>query len=78
MFTDTAEPEQVPVAGVTDNFFSMLGVQPQLGRGFSSEDPDATIILSHDFWQARFASDAEILGQTVSVGRNLASQNTQT
>src|SRR5437762_5384982 len=35
---DGTEPEAVPRAGVTTGFFSVLGVQPVLGRAFVSED----------------------------------------
>src|SRR5205814_7850036 len=35
---DGAEPEAVPRAGVTIGFFSVLGVQPVLGRAFVPED----------------------------------------
>ena len=54
---------------VTDNYFSVLGVQPSVGRPFS---PDAYVapgagpvaILSHPFWQSRFAADPDVLGRT--------------
>ena len=35
---DGAEPEAVPRAGVTTGFFSVLGVQPVLGRAIVPED----------------------------------------
>ena len=35
---DNVEPEQVRVAGVTANIFSLLGVPVQLGRSFVDED----------------------------------------
>ncbi len=36
--TGRGEPLQVPVARVTPNFFSTLGVQPQLGRTFTQQE----------------------------------------
>ena len=36
--TGTGEPEVVRAAWVTGEFFSTLGVQPQLGRFFASTD----------------------------------------
>ncbi len=57
---------------VTSNYFSVLGVQPSLGRSFLPEE-DATpgshpvAILSHRTWERRFGSDPQIIGQTVSV-----------
>jgi predicted permease len=55
---------------VTDNYFSVLGVQPALGRAFSPDEfaaPGAApvAILSHPFWQTRFAGDPGVLGQTL-------------
>src|SRR3954463_15907356 len=48
---DGAEPERVPRAGVTTGFFSVLGVQPFLGRTFLPEDDKpgtfTTAIISH-------------------------------
>src|SRR5438552_5503849 len=35
---DGAEPERVPRAGVTSGFFSVLGVQPVLGRTFVPDE----------------------------------------
>src|SRR3982751_7087834 len=58
---DGAEPERVPRAGVTTGFFSVLGVQPSLGRTFvPDEDKPGTfsgVIISHGLWKRRFGSD---------------------
>src|SRR5581483_6511188 len=50
---------------VSENFFSVLGVQPALGRVFSPGEPAA--VLSHRFWKARFHSDPAILGRVVNL-----------
>jgi putative ABC transport system permease protein len=56
---------------VTDNFFSTLGIQPQLGRDFRrGEDVagnDRIVILSQRSWQNRFGGRADIVGRTVRV-----------
>ena len=66
---DGAEPERVPRAGVTAGFFSVLGVQPVLGRTFVSEDdkgwPQTVAIISHGLWKRRFGSDPAIIGKEV-------------
>ena len=54
---------------VTDNYFSVLGVRPALGRDFTEEEfsaPSAfpVAVLSYPFWQGRFAGDPDILGRT--------------
>ena len=55
---------------VTGNFFDVLGVKPELGRGFlpqEDQEPnrDAVVVLSHDLWQQQLASDPAIIGRKV-------------
>jgi putative ABC transport system permease protein len=68
---DGAEPERVPRAGVTSGFFSVLGVQPFLGRGFVPEDDKpgtiSAAIISHGLWKRRFGSDPAIVGKQVQI-----------
>jgi putative ABC transport system permease protein len=68
---DGAEPERVPRAGVTPGFFSVLGVQPVLGRTFVAEDdkgwPQTVAIISHGLWKRRFGSDPAIVGKQVQM-----------
>ena len=68
---DGAEPERVPRAGVTAGFFSVLGIQPVLGRTFVSEDdkgwPQTVAIVSHGLWKRRFGSDPAIVGKQVQI-----------
>ena len=65
----SGEPERVPRAGVTTNFFDVLGVQPMLGRKFLAREdqPNVTAILSEGLWQRRFGSDRNIIGKTVTI-----------
>jgi putative ABC transport system permease protein len=73
---DGADPEAVPRAGVTIGFFSVLGVQPVLGRAFiAQDDKPATFnegrgtvaIISHGLWKRRFGSDPAIVGRVVQM-----------
>jgi putative ABC transport system permease protein len=68
---DGAEPERVPRAGVTTGFFSVLGIQPALGRTFVREDdkgwPQTVAIISHGLWKGRFGSDPAIVGKQVAM-----------
>ncbi len=73
---DGAEPEAVPRAGVTTGFFSVLGVQPVLGRAFVPEDDKpatfnegrgTVAIISHGLWKRRFGSDPAIIGRVVQM-----------
>jgi putative ABC transport system permease protein len=61
--------ESIPGARVATNFFATFGVQPLLGRTFTSAEglqsgPPA-IILSHRFWQQRYGGDPQIVGRTL-------------
>ena len=61
-------PEQVLGRAVTSNFFSVLAVQPQLGRSFLPEEDAQSVrvvIISHALWQRRYGSDPGIVGRTV-------------
>ena len=54
---------------VTEDYFSVLGVQPVLGRTFAAEEyaePGAApvAVLSHPFWRTRFGADPDVLGRT--------------
>jgi putative ABC transport system permease protein len=67
--TGNGLPEEVVVQNVTANFFSVLGVNPILGSGFTAENGQeghqSVVILSFGFWKERFAGDPTIVGKTV-------------
>jgi predicted permease len=71
--TGTGEPERLTNSPVTCNFFTLLGVQPTIGRSFTAEEcqqkfsnPPAAL-LSYGFWQRRFASDRAVVGRTLTL-----------
>ncbi len=65
------EPQQVQATYASAGFFSILGIQPALGRVYSTADDNAaahpTVVLSHGLWQRAFGGDAKILGKTISL-----------
>ncbi len=69
--TGHGEPLQTPVARVSPGFFSLLGVEPQLGRVFTEEEgrPEGrpVAILSDTLWRSRFGADRNIVGQTIAL-----------
>jgi len=69
--TGRGEPEQVPVARVSPNFFDLLGVAPQLGRAFNNEDGQVAgppvVMISDALWHSHFGGDRNIVGQTVTL-----------
>ena len=65
------EPERVPAARVSASLFGLLGMQPQLGRTFtSSEDQrggDAVVVIGDGLWKRRYGGDPRVLGRKVLV-----------
>ena len=67
MLTDTEGGDQLLAAVVSPSYFAVLGLRPRAGRFFlPSEDTaaghDPVVVLSHGFWQRRFAGDAGRVG----------------
>ena len=62
-------PEMLTAVRVSPSLFSVLRVEPMLGRTFLAEEgrPGQTdvAILSHGLWQRQFGSDPSIIGQSV-------------
>jgi putative ABC transport system permease protein len=65
-------PERVPGALVSANFFSVLGVNPLLGRGFVTDDAlmghTGVAVISYGFWQERFGGDPHVLEKRIRFG----------
>ena len=64
-------PERLSSVPVSCNFFPVLGVEPELGRQFTAQEciwhgPKA-VLLSHGFWERRFASDRSIVGRPLTI-----------
>src|SRR5262249_54991554 len=64
------EPEQVPARKVTGNLWSVLGVQPILGRVFTEEEDNNAVrvaVISHGLWQRRFGGSSGVIGRTITL-----------
>jgi predicted permease len=60
---------------VTGNYFSVLGVQPAIGRVFGAEDETApgansVVVLSYGYWKGHFGLDPNILNKQLVVNGN--------
>jgi len=68
---DKSEPERIPSALVSSDFFPALGVQPVLGRVFLSEEcqtgKNHVVVISYDLWQRRFGGDPNLIGKTITL-----------
>ena len=69
-----AGDQAVPAYGemVSDNYFSVLGATPAVGRFFLPEEgrtplTHPVIVLSHAFWQRWFGADPGVVGRTITV-----------
>jgi len=69
--TGTDVPERLRVVVSTPELFDVLGVQPFIGRGFRSDEGAEglgnVLVLEHDFWERRYFSDRDVLGQTMTL-----------
>jgi predicted permease len=71
--TGDGQPERLSGIPVSQNFFSVLGVKPHVGRTFNSEECTArwgvpkAVLLSYGLWKRRFASDPGVVGRPVTV-----------
>jgi macrolide transport system ATP-binding/permease protein len=55
---------------VNANFFDVVGVQPQLGRGFSAEEdktPQPVMVISYALWNREFGGDPKLVGRAIQV-----------
>ena len=67
-----AGTERTFVHAGSGDYFAVLGVQPFLGRLFLPSEgrqpgADPIVVLTHDAWRSRFASDPRIIGQPVKL-----------
>jgi predicted permease len=65
-----AEPEEAEGDMVSGTFFSGLGVNLPLGRGFSDDDETKhapIAVISYNYWTRRFARKPDVLGTTLFV-----------
>jgi predicted permease len=64
----TAQPRMKFGMFVSGNFFKVLGVEPNIGRGFRPEEDegagrDAVVVLSHDLWVSEYGGRKSAIGE---------------
>ncbi|MGD9902499.1 MAG: ABC transporter permease [Vicinamibacterales bacterium] len=60
-------PEMVHTSTVTPGLMPLLGREALLGRTLRENDSPGVVVLSHGFWQRRFAGDPAIVGRTLTL-----------
>jgi predicted permease len=68
-----SQAEIVNGQAVSGGYYTGLGVEPALGRAITDEDdkPGAApvVVLSHQFWQERFAANPSVIGQSLKLNQ---------
>ena len=69
------DPVRVPAIEVSANFFSVLGVRPALGPGFSPSPlyvrGDSAVVISDRLWRTRYNADRGIVGRSLQLNGEL-------
>jgi predicted permease len=69
--TGSGEPGRLSISRASSSLFTVLGVQPQLGRTFTEDEEtvgrDRVVIISDAVWRSRFAADPTVIGRIVSL-----------
>ena len=71
LLSGRGDPERLSGVPVSENFFDVLGVKPELGRVFNAQEsawngPKA-VMLGHGLWRRRFNSDPSIVGTALTL-----------
>src|SRR5256714_4103027 len=65
------QPERVGGAKVTADFFTLLGVAPQLGRTLLPEEQGTggprVVVIGQQLWKNRFGGDPNVIGRTLEL-----------
>jgi predicted permease len=68
-------PERIELLGTSANYFTMLGVPPQLGRIYTSADAvpgfSDPVVISDGFWHRNFGADPHVLTKKIRVDSDL-------
>ncbi|MEP6955412.1 MAG: ABC transporter permease, partial [Chthoniobacterales bacterium] len=71
ILTGAGEPERMLCAEVSPSLFSLLGIEPSLGRAFRPEEEkpgrDQVVVVSESFWQQRAGADPNFIGKTITL-----------
>jgi predicted permease len=63
------ETELALTQSVSGNYHAVLGVHPVVGRTLTEQDREPVVVISHRFWQRRFAGDPNVVGRALEMQR---------
>ena len=68
-WTGDGEPRLVTCTSVSQDFFTMLGIRPFLGRLYEPREytylENDTLIVSYNFWKNQLGSDPNVIGRVI-------------
>ncbi|HEV2352329.1 MAG TPA: ABC transporter permease [Terriglobia bacterium] len=64
--TGAGDPDEVWASPVSTNLFHLLGINAMIGRTFGANETNS-LILSHEYWRAHFASDPGVIGKALDL-----------
>jgi putative ABC transport system permease protein len=68
ILTGIDEPRQIVGSPVSADFFKVMGVEPQLGRVFNTEQKgELYVVLSDSLWRGLFHADPGVVGKTMTL-----------
>jgi len=67
--TGIGQPQRINAAHISSTALPLLGVMPELGRNFTTEEDHYgsghVVLLSHALWQSQYGADPSIVGKTI-------------
>jgi predicted permease len=73
--TGSEPAERIKAGRVSSEFFSTLGVAPQMGRSWTAQEEERRVpvaVLSHAFWQTHFGGDPDVIGKPIEIDHKRA------
>ena len=68
-------PQRIEVLATSGNYFTMLGVRPQIGRVFTQKDEVPgfinAVVLSNGFWRRQYGADPNVIGKSLRLDGDL-------
>ena len=73
--TGVDRPQRIEALATSGNYFTMLGVRPQIGRVFTQKDEVPgfinAIVLSDGFWRRQYGADPNVIGKSLRLDGDL-------
>jgi putative ABC transport system permease protein len=71
-WTGDGAPRVVKCTGPTQQFFSVMGIRPIMGRLYTAEEYSVldtdSVVISSKFWKEQLGGDAHVIGRRITIG----------